>query len=1110
MARVKRTAEVPAAQDWYAPLRAIVSRGSADVGPGGLAGLSEARGRTLSQFFTPDAVVRFMWELAGLDRPLTEEDRYRGRTLILDNSYGSGRMFQFADPALHELYGIEVDAEPGVAVADAARAAGFKYQLEVGSLDGFRAGRHAFDVALINPPFSIQLDTPLVEPYACNSYGRFGPRSSVPSHVYAVAQALEWAERVVAVTPLSFAASSVDDPWFAATFGGRLRAVYTLPRGTFTAEGADVEVAVMAWGNPVAGEPVARERLADLGRRSIAGFTGEVRHRYSYGSGDAKLTRAAEQSDRSAVRIPVTRDPAVRVCHNGRRLVLKFACGAIQGRTMNAVLRDHVQTHVTKGQPRIHPGVEFAGAGALDLENYLSQPDPSAAFYGFLGTLRVAGGVPEVDPGVWAYLRRGTARLRVLREPFRHVVRVSDGGLGRWFDGRESVTGICRKPFNAFGQVYRHGGGEHGSVKSGSRVELKRSGREDGEDRWTFTHNQCYGTLPYGKMLEGFTFPAFKPEPNDWTVIAPGLAEAFPARFTEVQSIARRLGLDRWCTWGYQFHDLCELALKGRGVVGWDMGLGKARAAIALCVLGQGRRNLIVVEAHLVDEMRTELRGLPGLSADDWKVIERPADLADLRRINVIAYSRLKSAVTSVHPQVTYSHRLRRRIHTLVADEAQLLRNPQTDQSRAVWRVSPKRRYAESGTPIANYPRDVLPLIQWAAGDGTAAQAFGHRHPYLKPECLADQRHAVRGVDVFREMFVTLEWVTNEFSDGLREGAKREVPKIKDVPGFRRLVAPWLKRRVMEEPEVAQHIRVPRPAVSVIDVDWDDDHLVYYYRSAREFRDWYVRENKKVAGVNLIALLARMQAVVDATNFPAKGVGELGPYLEPTSKQRAFVSRCRELAEQGHKTIAFCHSPAMVEWAAGQLADIDPTPFHGGMTVADRVRSMDKRFRFGSSPLLLATDGVLQTGYNIHQANRVVRYDRTWTPKSERQGNARVLRPQQQREVEIEYLHLPGSVDTYQAQMCDCKGEAMDAGLDYGAEDPALEFMHIETVLKRFIDDFEASAGTGMSEFIKTRRRRPREFTVGQQLRLFAGDIVIDGAADARVGRKRKRHAAGT
>lgn len=171
-----------------------------------------------------------------------------------------------------------------------------------------------------------------------------------------------------------------------------------------------------------------------------------------------------------------------------------------------------------------------------------------------------------------------------------------------------------------------------------------------------------------------------------------------------------------------------------------------------------------------------------------------------------------------------------------------------------------------------------------------------------------------------------------------------------------------------------------------------------------------------------------------------------------------------ELSDQGHKTICYAHSPDVVDLLVAELRSrgIEAVAFHGKIPRTKRLRALDARFRHGPAPVLVATYGVCQKGYNIHQADRVVLYDRDWTNTTEEQAIARVLRPQQGRPVHVEAIHLEGSLDEYQDQMTQFKAGAMRAGLDYGADDPTTEFLHMETILSRFLDDFTKRYGTGV------------------------------------------------
>ncbi|WP_313063651.1 hypothetical protein [Paraburkholderia sp. LEh10] len=66
----------------------------------------------------------------------------------------------------------------------------------------------------------------------------------------------------------------------------------------------------------------------------------------------------------------------------------------------------------------------------------------------------------------------------------------------------------------------------------------------------------------------------------------------------------------------------------------------------------------------------------------------------------------------------------------------------------------------------------------------------------------------------------------------------------------------------------------------------------------------------------------------------------------------------------------------------------------------------------------------------------------------------RALRWNRKGVLNVEYFHLPGSVDEYQAQMVAHKRDSMQAGLDWAT--PELEeetFLHMDSLLDRFVDD---------------------------------------------------------
>ena len=78
-------------QNWYEPLRHLTSLGSKKSKIKNMGELAAARKIHLSQFFTPDDVAAWMWAFV----------RNLDIASIMDNSIGSARLLQFAQPGKH-------------------------------------------------------------------------------------------------------------------------------------------------------------------------------------------------------------------------------------------------------------------------------------------------------------------------------------------------------------------------------------------------------------------------------------------------------------------------------------------------------------------------------------------------------------------------------------------------------------------------------------------------------------------------------------------------------------------------------------------------------------------------------------------------------------------------------------------------------------------------------------------------------------------------------------------------------------------------------------------------------------------------------------------------
>nr|WP_312130734.1 SNF2-related protein [Stenotrophomonas pavanii] len=1023
---------------WFGPLRGIKSLGETTARPGSLGGLAAARKENLAQYFTPDGVAALMWQLV-----VPAAERARGpeqaKVSILDNAIGKGSLIQFAQADRHFVAGMDVHGESihslGLALADA----GIEHDLLHADMAEVRPKR--FDCLLANPPFSVHLQSVHLEPYGCTTYGHYGPSTSAMSHAYALSQGIDAAATGAVLLPRGFA----HEAWASHEQRDRLHALVDLPPASFVDQGTLVEVSVLVFGAPGC---VRRQHveMSDLDTPLPAldldpGWRKERR-------GPKALARKNELNAVQSITLPATGDNHVRVFRAGRNIRLEFRCGLVQAKVLNVLLRGPVSRSEMHRYPT---GVRYRGEGQLLIGAYLVQDDPMRCLQTTIDLIAAAGGAPAVDPGLLGYMRRQARRMKIERTPFRHMVRadVTTVALGSIIDATAKVN-VLVAPTVWGGPIIRAG-----AVAPFSWDGLKY--------RHTTTDGKYTLDLEPRDFTSKFDAEPVKAANDQWVAVHEGRLAGFPQEAQRLRGRLQSRQLDRLVSWGFQADDVIELATSRGAVYCGEMGCGKSRVASAIALMG-GRHNALVVEPHLIEEMIDELVKA-GLNRSLWQVIQSYTDATELRALNIISYNTLRKQLGNGSTR-TFSHLLRRRFHTVACDEAHALKTEDSMRTQAVWQLSPKRRYAFTGTPIPNLVQDLIGLAGWACRTNNPVNPYGRRGVYLDPRLLVSMDFCDRAIDRFTERHVVMEWCTAEFADGLVRGGRRQVPKIANVQELRHWLAPFMKRRIVAEPEVSRYFKAPKCTQSVTTLDWDRGHLAYFLKVADEFSDRYrrAREDAVASGrsLNMITLLARINAVFKAGNQPSHNNALFGPYAPMTSKERYLVRRAVELAGQGRKIILYVDGPQLSERLASAINDrgVKATPFHGEMTIKHRTRRLNAEFRYGAGQVLVASFGTGQTGLNLYQADYVLMGVRAWNGKTERQAVARTLRPQQTREVHVEFVHLGGSLDEYQAQTVRWKTISEFEAIDLLEPEEVLEdYVHLDEIINAFVKNLAALHG---------------------------------------------------
>lgn len=1050
--------------EWYERLRGAKSLGLLTADPGSLAGLHEARRQHRGQFFTPDAVAAFMWALTATQLEVVYQKGEGSKVSVLDSSVGTGRLLQFCEPSKHIVGGVDVDADAVAAVQQVFEEAGFECDFRKAGMETVRAS--GWTLAILNPPFSVQLNSVLMEDFGLNTFGKLGPGTSAQSDYYAIAQALGAAMAVIALVPRTVAERLWQDPSIvedaAADDTSRMLARFDLPSGSFEGEGASVQVSVLAFGaHDTPRQKRIHKVIQCIDERPVMPSFGMRVCR------SPKLRVMGLEDSEPSITLPVTHNKVVKVGHDGRRIRLKFSCGWTQARVMNAILRHRI---VSTKDHRLPAGFKYAGQGALVVDVHLIQDDVEASLMDLIRQIEAADAIVEVLPGFWEYVAMRSRRLKRSLVPMAHTVWQKTVAPA-------SIHAVAKKTVILDRKNWRSP-----VIKGGARVEFKRTA----DNLFETKVGEATLTLNFEELDEQFAC-TFEQGSEGWVQVHAGKSKAFQDAAKGWEAKLSKMAELEFLSWKFQRDDLVELMMCPRGaIVAWAMGTGKTRLAVSLILLSGVKHGLVTTEAYLVPEFVDQLERL-GLDKSLWQVIKSPSDVVDLKRINIISNQLLRMGIrgevvdedegNTDDPQkakskrvVTYAHKLRRRIGVAVSDEGEYLANPLSQRSRALWRVSAKRRYVLSGTPVPNTPRDLLPIICYVGGDGVAEQPWGYRGSYLEANHRQSVQYAERGIAKFIDDFVTLEWVVNEFAETMREGAKREIPAIRNVQAYRAMIAPFMKRRVTTEPDVQAYVQIPPAKEKLIELPWQQAHLSHYLTVCDEFASWFDRAETEKK--NLMVVLLRFQAVVRALNIPQlKAKHVQAQYRGITSKQQYIVQRAAELTGQRRKTLVFVQSPDLASLLAQKVGiecGVRPLVIHGGMSISERYELLRDRYRNGSQSVVIATFGVTQAGLNLPETERVIMGSRMMTAKAERQAIARALRPETRHEVEVEYVHIAGSIDEYLGQMVQFKGAALDEALDWASPSfESKEYEHMDTIIGRFVKDLAERRGMPMGEFRK-------------------------------------------
>jgi superfamily II DNA or RNA helicase len=430
-----------------------------------------------------------------------------------------------------------------------------------------------------------------------------------------------------------------------------------------------------------------------------------------------------------------------------------------------------------------------------------------------------------------------------------------------------------------------------------------------------------------------------------------------------------------------------------------DMGLGKTIQVLALLLTldqfaskkAKKTPSLLVAPASLLANWAQEAaRFTPSLKIMVAHPSFMPAE--ELRGINFANHSDTDLVVTSYATLLRLERIAKIDWRLIVLDEAQVIKNPNAKQTRAVKALKAQGRIVLTGTPIENDLRDL-----WSIFD------------FVNPGLLGSSK---------------------AFASFVKNLAGQ--PHVSYAP-LRQLVQPYILRRLKSDKSIIADLPDKTEVRAFCYLTRKQAAL--YEGAVTELQERLKEAGEGIARRGLVlSFLMRFKQIC---NHPSQWLGD-GAYDEDESGKFA---RLREIAEtiasRQEKLLVFTQFkeiiPSILKLLTGAFRR--PGLFLHGETAVGKRKELVKQFQEDDgAPFFVLSIKAGGAGLNLTAASHVVHFDRWWNPAVENQATDRAYRIGQKRNVLVHKFVCRGTIEDKIDQLIDSKKQLADDFLSAGGE----------------------------------------------------------------------------
>ena len=392
-----------------------------------------------------------------------------------------------------------------------------------------------------------------------------------------------------------------------------------------------------------------------------------------------------------------------------------------------------------------------------------------------------------------------------------------------------------------------------------------------------------------------------------------------------------------------------------------DMGLGKTIQVISFLLHQKAKGELkqsgalVVAPTSVLTNWRKEIeRFAPSLNVMVYHGIARDANRLHSDVI-LTSYGVVRSDVDALKENT---------FPTLVIDEAQNIKNPDAQQTKAIKQIRAAAKIALSGTPVENRLLDY-----WSIFDFAMPRYLGSR---------------------------------KKFTDSIARPI--ELDRNQETLGsFRKITAPFILRRVKSDKSIISDL--PDKIESDRYCSLTSEQAALYQKMVDDTMQKIDEAESKIKrNASVLNLMLRLKQIC---NSPSHFLKRDYTSTEESGKLSIFVDILGEALDADEKVLIFTQFAKMGEQLVTCVEaefGFEPAFLHGGVSRKMRDKMIDSFQNDSKSRAMVLSLKAGGTGVNLTAANQVVHYDLWWNPAVENQATDRAFRIGQTKNVLVHRL----------------------------------------------------------------------------------------------------------